>query len=94
LDAIIIDENVVSAEEGYFFLVLSVTVTAKEKIVLSNQRFKIAVTEEIADTKLSMGLNSGIDYLGDFILADGATITFNIVFLLPLVEGHGYYGVQ
>jgi len=90
LDAITIDENVISAEEGCFFLVLNVTVTAKENITLSNQRFMIAVIEIIADAKLSMGLNDGIDYLCDFILVNRATITFNVVFLLPFAEDCNY----
>ena len=89
-DAITIDDNDLQADDDNKFLVLNVTIMAKEDIVLENQRFKVSALDIVANKELSKGLNNGIDYLSDYALAHNDSITFNVVFSLAVIDDSGY----
>ncbi|MCL1885811.1 MAG: DUF4352 domain-containing protein [Dehalococcoidia bacterium] len=100
------DETLVSAGNGKKFLVLNVTIKAKEDLILENERFMVNILDVVADAQLSKGLNyqtgidgditfidygsGNVDYLSNYELASGDTVTFKVVFLFDVVEDATY----
>ncbi|MCL1885475.1 MAG: hypothetical protein FWF98_01735 [Dehalococcoidia bacterium] len=89
-DEIIINKSTVQAESCKKFLVLNITITAKEDIVLINERFQVHVLDVVADAELSKSLNNNIDYLCSYTLMSGEIITIDVVFQFDVEENAMY----
>ena len=87
IDAVTITECDILAADESTYLVLNVTITAKEDIVLDRKvdlsksaGFRVATLDVYADVLLSKGLNNGVDFLTGYALNSGEVATFNVVF--------------